>query len=162
MKSPIRPINLCTVLLSVIFLCFVNQLRAKCPVAYVDVSGRIQCSFKPEDKILATLIFHDHQPGASGEEAAFDIHGDSFSGRIVFNTYSSSGLLGGDKCRRSPEKVVIRLVEADGTEKYRTTLIIASNFDYNKEQGKYTPKSDVILHGECQSNHSSRFVGWIQ
>jgi hypothetical protein len=152
MKSPPRgPISLWTVLLSVIFLCFVTQLWAKCPVAYVDVRGKIQCSFKPDDKILATLIFHDHQPEASGEEAAFDIQGDSFSGRLVFNTYSSSGLLGGDKCRRCPEKVLIRLIEADGTEKYRASLIIASDFNYNKEQGKYTPKSDVILHGGCQS-----------
>jgi hypothetical protein len=41
--------------------------------------------------------------------------------------------------------VLIRLVEAVGTEKDRTALIIASNFTYNKEQGQYARKSDVIF-----------------
>jgi hypothetical protein len=152
MKSPLRgPINLWAVSLSVILLCFVSRLWAKCPTAYVEISGKVQCSFKPDDKILVTLIFHDHQLEASGEEAAFDIHGNIFSGRIAFNTYSASSLLGGDKCHRHPEKVLIRLVEADGTEKDRTSLIIASDFNYDKEQGEYIPKSNIILHGWCQS-----------
>jgi len=151
MKSPLRgPINQYAVSLSAIFLCFVTQLWAKCPTAFVEIRGKIQCSFKPDDKILATLIFHDHQLEASGEEAAFDIHGDVFGGRIAFNTYSSSSLLSGDKCHRRPEKVLIRLIEADGTEKDRTSLIIASDFNFDKEQGEYTPKSDAILHGWCQ------------
>jgi len=46
--------------------------------------------------------------------------------------------------------VLLRLVEADGVEKDRTSLRIASDFDYDEEQGEYTPKADVILHGWCQ------------
>jgi len=101
----------------------------------------------PDDKVLATLISRDRQPEASGEEAAFDIHGDAFSGRIAFNTYSSSSLLSGGKCHRRPEKVLIRLIEADGTEKDRTLLIMARDFNYEKEQGDFNPKSDATLHG---------------
>ena len=98
----------------------------------MEIRGKIQCSFKPDDKILATLIFHGHHLEVSGEEAAFDIHGDIFGGRIAFNTYSSSSLLSGDKCHRRPEKVLIRLIEADGTEKDRTLLTIASDFNYDQ------------------------------
>jgi|SRR6516162_2254023 hypothetical protein len=93
MKSPPRgPINLCAFSLYVILLCLVTQLWAKCPTPYVEIRGKIQCSFKPDDKILATLIFHDHQLEGSGEQAAFDIRGDIFGGRIAFNTYSCSSL----------------------------------------------------------------------
>jgi hypothetical protein len=144
MKSPLA------VSLFVIFLSFVTQLRAKCPTNYLEIRGKIQCSFKPDDKILATLIFHDHRLEASGEEVAFDIHGDIFGGRIAFNSYSSSSLLSGDQCHRRPEKLLIKLIEADGTEKDRTSMLIASDFNYDKERGEYTPKSDVILHGSCQ------------
>lgn len=152
MKSPHRGrFDLWAVSLSVILFCLVNQLWAKCPTSYVEIRGKIQCSFKPDDKVLATLIFYDHQLEASGEEVAFDIHGDTFSGRIAFNTYSSSNLLSGDKCHRRPKSVLIRLIEPDGTEKDRTSLIIAGDFDYDKEQGGYVPKADVVLHGWCQS-----------
>jgi len=152
MKLPRRgPINLWVISLSVIFLCFVTQFWAKCPTAYVEIRGKVQCSFKADDKVLVTLIFHDRQLEASGEEAAFDIHGDTFSGRIAFKTYSSSSLASGDKCNRRPEKVLIRLLETDGTEKDRTLLIMAHDFNYDKEQGDFTLKSDATLHGWCQS-----------
>jgi hypothetical protein len=152
MKSPLSGrTNLSTVSLFVVFLSFVTQLQAKCPTNYVEIRGKIQCSFKPNDKILATLIFHDHRLETSGEKVAFDIHGDIFGGRIAFNTYSSSSLLSGDQCHRDPEKLLIKLIEADGTEKDRMSMVIASDFNYDKERGEYTPKSDVILRGSCQS-----------
>src|SRR5215469_4612823 len=136
--------------LSVVFLCLAAPLWAKCPTYRVKIRGKIECSFRPDDKVLATLIFSDRQLEASGEETAIDIHDAAFSGRVAFNTYSSSSVLYGDICRRRPTRVVLRLVEADGVEKDRAALRIASDFDYNEEQGEYTPKVDAILHGWCQ------------
>jgi len=105
---------------------------------------------KPDDKVLATLIFLDRQPEASGEETAIDIHDGRFEGRVAFDTYSSSNLLAGDRCHRRPKSVLIRLIEADGMEKDRTSLKIASDFNHDEKQGEYTVRSDVILHGWCQ------------
>ena len=136
--------------LSVVFLCLATPLWAKCPTYHVKIRGKIKCSFKPDDKVMATLIVSDHQLEASGEETAIDIHDAAFSGRVAFNTYSSSSLLHGDICGSRPRRVLLRLVEADGVVKDRTALRIASDFDYDEEQGEYTPKVDAILHGRCQ------------
>jgi hypothetical protein len=116
----------------------------------VEIRGKIQCSFKADDKVLATLIFNDHQLEGAGEEGAIDINGDTFSGSVAFNTYSSSGLISGDKCKRRPKSVLIRLIEVDGMEKDRASLTVASDFNYNEELGRYVPKSGLILHGWCQ------------
>ena len=121
---------------SAVFLCLASPLWAKCPTNRVKIRGKIECSFKPDDKVLATLIFSDRQLEASGEEAAIDIHDATFSGRVAFNTYSSSSVLYGDVCGRRPRRVLLRLVEADGVEKDRTALRIASDFDYDEEQGE--------------------------
>src|SRR5206468_7477466 len=91
-------LNLGVRLLFVFLIFLANPLWAKCPTYSVQVRGKIECSFDPDDKVLATLIFHDHQPEASGEETAIDIHKGTFSGRVAFNTYSSSGFWSGDKC----------------------------------------------------------------
>jgi hypothetical protein len=132
------------------FLTFlVSPLPAKCPTNTVEIRGRIECSFKPDDKVLATLIFFDHQPEATGEETAIDIHGVTFDGRVSFNTYSSSNPLAGDVCHRRPKSALIRLIEADGIEKDRTSLKIPNDFNYDEKQGEYTVRSDVILHGWC-------------
>lgn len=134
-----------------IFLSLVSPLWAKCPVYSVEIHGRIECSFKADDKVLVTLVFYDNQLEASGEETAVDIKGDAFSGRVTFDTYSSSSFLSGDKCKRRPKGVIIRLIESDGVEKDRVSLGIASDFTYDEELGRYIPKSEVILHGWCQS-----------
>lgn len=133
-----------------ILLSLASPLLAKCPTYSVEVRGRIECSFKPDDKVLATLIFLDRQPEASGEETAIDIHDGRFDGRVAFDTYSSSSVLTGDRCDRRPKSVLIRLIEADGIEKDRTSLKIASDLNYDEKQGEYTVRSDVILHGWCQ------------
>src|SRR5690349_15795247 len=83
-----------------LFLFLAYPLWAKCPVHFVQIRGKIECSFKPDDKVLATLIFSDDQPQTFGEETAIDIHDATFSGRVAFDTYSSSGFLSGDKCHR--------------------------------------------------------------
>ncbi len=137
-------------LVFVVLLSLANPLLAKCPTYSVKIRGKIECFFKPDDKVLATLIFFEHQPEASGEETAMDIRDGTFDGRVAFDTYSSSGFLRGDRCRRRPKSVLIRLIEADGVEKDRKSLNIASDFNYDEGQGEYTPKSDVILHGWCQ------------
>jgi hypothetical protein len=133
----------------VLLLSLANPLRAKCPTYSVEVRGKIECSLKPDDKVLVTLLFSGKQLEASGEETAIDIHNAVFSGRVAFNTYSSS-FLGGDKCHRRPERVLIRLIEANGMEKDRTSLKIAGDFNYDEKQGVYTSKLETILHGWCQ------------
>src|SRR5215831_13462718 len=88
--------------LSVVFLSLANPLWAKCPTNRVKIRGKVGCSFKSDDKVLATLIFSDRQLEASEEETAIEIHDAAFSGRVAFNTYSSSSVLYGDICRRRP------------------------------------------------------------
>jgi hypothetical protein len=119
----------------VLLLCLANQLCAKCPTDSVEVRGKVECCLKPDDKVLVTLLFSGQQE-ASGEETAIDIHNGAFSGRVAFNTYSSS-FLGGDRCHRHPESVLLRLIEANGMEKDRTSLKIASDFNYDEKQGEY-------------------------
>jgi hypothetical protein len=133
------------------FLIFLAiPLPAKCPTNTVEIRGRIECSFKPDDKVLATLIFFDHQPEATGEETAIDIQGRAFDGRVAFNTYSSSNPLAGDICHRRPKSALIRLIQANGIEKDRVSLKIPTDFDYDDKQGEYTVRSDVMLHGWCE------------
>ena len=90
----------------------------------MEVRGKIECSFKPNDRVLVTLVFSGKQLEASQEEIAIDIHDAAFSGRVAFNTYSSS-YFGGDKCHRRPKSVLIRLIRADGIEEAKTSLQIA-------------------------------------
>ena len=59
-------LNLGVRLLSIFLICLANPLWAKCPTYSVQVRGKIDCFFEPDDKVLATLIFFDHQPGALG------------------------------------------------------------------------------------------------
>jgi hypothetical protein len=66
------------VLLSVFLLSQASPLWAKCADNFVRVRGKVQCTFKPDYKVLVTLIYSDHQKEASGEETALDIHDGSF------------------------------------------------------------------------------------
>lgn len=134
----------------VVALFLARPLLAKCPTYTVEIRGKIVCSFKPDDKVLATLIFVDRQPEASGEETAIDIHDGTFGGRVAFNTASSSGPLTGDRCHRRPKTVLLRLIEADGVEQDRTSLRIASDFNYDEKEGEYAARPDVTLHGWCE------------
>jgi len=152
-------LNLGARLLSIFLICLANPLWAKCPTYSVQVRGKIDCFFEPDDKVLATLIFFDHQPDASGE-TSIDVQGAMFSGRMAFDTYSSSGLFGGDKCHRRPKSLLVRLIKADGVEKDRTSLKIPSDFFYDHERGEYTAKSDVTLHGQCQAPSLSSRSSW--
>jgi hypothetical protein len=137
----------------------------------VKIRGKIECSFKPDDKVLATLIFFEHQPEASAEGTAMDIHDGMFDGRVAFDTYSSAGIFSGDKCH-SPKSVLIRLIEADGVEKGRTSLRIVSDFNYDETQGQYAVRSEVILRGWCEpkgsetptNNHAqvTAPIGWYK
>ncbi len=78
-----------------------------------------------------------------------DIQDATFGNRVVFSTYWSSGLLSGDRCRRNPKGVLIRLIEADGTERDRRLLKISTDFSFDEKKGEYTARSDVVLHGQC-------------
>ncbi len=99
-------------------LCFLaNPIQAKCPAYSAQIHGRIECSFKPDVRVVATLLFSDHKSEVPAKETVMDIQDSTFSGSVAFSTYSSSALLSGDRCRRSPEGVLIRLIEADGTKR---------------------------------------------
>jgi hypothetical protein len=148
-------------LLSIFLMCLANPLWAKCPTYSVQVRGKIECFFEPDDKVRATLIFFDHQPETSGE-TSIDVQGAMFSGRIAFDTYSSSGLLSGDKCHRRPKSLLVRLIKADGVEKDSTSLKIPSDFFYDHERGEYTAKSDVTLHGQCQAPSVASRSNWVK
>lgn len=150
-----RPSNPLVVSLFVVLFCLVSPLLAKCPADFVKIKGRIDCFFEPDDKVFVTLIFSSLQREGSGVETAIDIHEATFSGRLTFDTYSSS-FLTGDRCYRRPKSVLIRLIAADGFEKDRTSLKIASDFNFDEEHGEYMLKSDVILHGWCQAKPSAR------
>ena len=117
----------------------------------MEVRGKIECTFKPDYKVLVTLIYTEHQQEASGEETALDILGRSFKGVVAFSTFISYNPLTGHNCGRRPKSVLVRLIAADGTEWDRKELKIADAFRYDEEQGQYTVRSDLILHGWCQA-----------
>ena len=52
--------------------------RAKCPTNFVEVHGKIECAFKPDVRVLVSLIYGDKQKEGVGEEHALDVLGDSF------------------------------------------------------------------------------------
>src|SRR6185437_8375418 len=86
-----------------------SQVSAKCAVSWVEVHGRIQCSFEPTDKVLVTLLYSKNQREGLGEETALDLRGNSFGGQVVFDEFSSSHFLTGDRCNRRPMSVLVRL-----------------------------------------------------
>lgn len=138
-------------------LCLSSPLTAKCPTDSVVIHGKVEC-FKGDAKVLVKLIFFDRQPEASGEDVEIAVHDGIFSGQIPFDTYSSAGFFGGDRCHRRPRRVLIRLLGADGGEKDRTTLEIKSDFVYDQDGGRYTPKSDITMHGWCPPQHDDTSV----
>ena len=142
--------NLGTVLLSVVLLSQASPLWAKCAINSVRVRGKVQCIFKPDYKVLITLIYSDHQREASGEETALDLHDGSFNGVVAFTTFVSYNPLTGHNCGRRPKGVLVRLIAADGTEWDRKELKIANAFGYDEEQGQYAVRTGLILHGWCE------------
>src|SRR6266404_5198711 len=153
------PFSLGVRLLFIFLTCLANPLWAKCPTHSVQVRGKIACSFESDDKVLATLIFFDHQSETSGE-TSFDVQDALFSGRVAFDTYSSSGFFHADKCHRRPKTLLVRLIRANGVEKDRTSLTIPTDFFYDPERGGYIVKSDITLHGQCQAPSASSINSW--
>jgi hypothetical protein len=127
-----------------------NPLWAKCLKNFIQAHGKLQCTFKPDYKVLITLIYSGHQREASGEATALDIHDGSFEGEVAFATFSSSNPFKGDICGRRPKSVLVRLIAADGTEWDRKELKIANAFRYDEERGRYTVLSDFTFHGWCE------------
>jgi hypothetical protein len=124
-------------------------LWAKCAVSWVEVHGRVECSFKPDDKVLVALFFSKHQAEGTGEETALDIREGFFQGRVVFDRFSSSHFLTADRCNRRPISVLIRLISADGGEQDRKMLKFLDEFTFVEKHGQYTLRSDLTLHGWC-------------
>jgi hypothetical protein len=135
-----------------LILSFCTSLAwAKCPTLTAEVYGQIQCTFKPDYKVLVTLIFKKNQLEASAEETALDLHDDSFRGRIGFDTFTSyNPLTGGHQCNRQPTSVLVRLVSAEGAEWDRKVLKFPSDFAYDEKIGEYKLKSSLILKGWCE------------
>lgn len=137
-------------LLSVLLLSLANPLWAKCPNNFVEVHGKVQCTFKADYRVLVTLIYSEHQREASGEETALDISDGSFKGEVAFSTFISYSPLTGHNCGRRPKSVLVRLIAANGTEWDRKELKIADTFRYDETQEQYALRSDLILHGWCE------------
>jgi hypothetical protein len=137
-------------LLSVFLVFLVIPLWAKCPKDLVEVHGKVQCTFEPDYKVLVTLIYSEHQREASGQETALDIQDGSFKGKVAFTTFTSYNPVTGHNCSKRPKGVLIRLIAADGTEWDRKSLRIVDDFKYDEEQGQYTIRSDLTLHGWCE------------
>lgn len=127
-----------------------TYVSAKCPVAWVEVHGRVQCSFKPDDKVLITLLFSKHQEEGMGEETALSLENSSFDGRVVFDMFSSRHFLTGDRCNRRPKLLLIRLISADGGERDRKVLKFPDNFDYSADTGQYRLRPALMLSGWCE------------
>src|SRR5258705_373718 len=64
-----RKPNLGIAFVSVVLLSLANPLLAKCPTYSVEIRGKIECSFKPDYKVLVTLIYSEHQREASGRDS---------------------------------------------------------------------------------------------
>jgi hypothetical protein len=47
-----------------------NPIQAKCPTYSVQIQGRIECSFKPGVRVVATLLFSGHKSEAPAKETA--------------------------------------------------------------------------------------------
>jgi hypothetical protein len=110
------------------------QGLAKCPTLTAEVHGRLQCTFKPDYKILVTLIFRKNQAEASAEETALDIHGNSFRGRIGFNSFTSyHPVTGNHQCNRRPTSILVRFVTAAGEEWDRRVLRVPDDFAYDEK-----------------------------
>jgi len=150
------PVRTCRAAFTLCILVFSLSIYtvAKCPVAWVAVRGRVQCSFKPDDKVLVTLLFSKHQQEGRGVETALTLEGDSFKGRVVFDRYSSSHFLTGDRCNTVPKFVLIRLISADGGEWDRKVFKFPDDFDYSADKGQYTLRSDIVLSGWCEAKCS--------
>jgi len=118
-----------------------------------EVRGRVQCSFKPDYKVLVTLIFKKAQIEGSAEETALDIRQGSFRGRIGFHTFVSYNPLTGDhECSRRPISVIVRVITAEGEEWDRKVLKFPNDFTYDENLGEYTLKSALVLKGWCKPN----------
>jgi hypothetical protein len=127
------------------------QALSKCPTLTAEVHGRLRCTFKLDYKVLVTLIFRKNQAEASAEETALDIHGDSFRGRIGFNSFTSyNPVTGNHQCNRRPLSILVRLVTAEGEEWDRRVLKVPDDFAYSEELGEYALKPGLILKGWCE------------
>jgi hypothetical protein len=138
------------ILLSAMLLTLTAPLEAKCPTNFVEVHGKIECAFKPDARVLLSLLYADQQKEGVGEENALDVRGDSFKGEVTFNTFSSNNFLKGDRCGRKPGKILFRLIAGDGTERDRKELKVADDFRYDEAKATFAVRSDVILHGGCE------------
>jgi hypothetical protein len=56
-----------------IFIALHTSSLAKCPNNFVEIRGHVRCTVHRGDKVLATLIFTEHQAEASAPETALDV-----------------------------------------------------------------------------------------
>jgi hypothetical protein len=105
------------ILLSAMLLTLTAPLEAKCPTNFVEVHGKIECAFKPDARVLLSLLYADQQQEGVGEENALDVRGDSFKGEVTFNTFSSNNFLKGDRCGKEAREDSF---SADCWRRYRT------------------------------------------
>jgi hypothetical protein len=123
---------------------------AKCPTESVEVRGQLRCSFKPDYKVIVTLIYKKNQLEGSGEETALGIHDDSFEGRVKFDSFTSYNPLTGHRCDRRPVSVLVRLISAEGEEWDRKMLSFHDEFSYVEQDGQFKLRPSLVLQGWCK------------
>jgi hypothetical protein len=108
-------------LLMAFLLALALTANAKCPVTLVEVRGSVAGTLPAEAKIKVTVFGHKRKNPVT---KTFDLDGSNFAQALRFPTLSRSGLLGewGERCDRSPEQVVIELIDKDGHEIDRALL----------------------------------------
>jgi hypothetical protein len=143
------PRNRCLVAVAALVAGLLVNAWAKCATDSVEIRGQVQCSFKPDYKVLVTLLFKKNQLEGFGEEAALDLRDDSFQGRIKFDTFTSYNPLWGHRCNRRPISVLVRLISAEGEEQDRKMLSVRDDFIYDEKDGLYELRSPLVLHGWC-------------
>ena len=112
----------------------------------MKIHGKIRCTVNPSDKVLVTLIFAKHQLEGSAPEAALDVQGRVFDGEVIFSTNGSNRF---ERCNVQPKEVMVRLINAKGSEQDRKLLKISEAFTYDAEHGEYILRADLTLSGWC-------------
>jgi hypothetical protein len=127
--------------LMAVLLAFAAAASAKCPATLVEVRGSVADGFPSEAKVRVTVFAHKRRNPLT---ETFNLEGNSFSKTVAFSTLSRSGLWG-DQCHRSPEEVVIELIDKDGREIDRAVLDLRRDVELGPKGMRLRA---VVLRGE--------------
>ena len=118
----------------------------KCPAGQVEIHGSIVGKLPLNAKLTVSFVFRNGRKHPAAE--MIRLEGSSFAKTLGFSLRSSSGLLGewGEKCDRTLEHVVVRLVDGEGREVDRLSLNVQG--DFLVAANGLILRSPAILHGD--------------